>query len=313
MTLYLSVSQARRQFKGILGHANHQIITALVGLHLIEKDKVTVAPKELNTTWSPCDPVASARRSRTLILDMALVRCVDALDVYIRLSNRLPALIQSSEVRSDLADCGHSIFGKFEVIDNHIGSNDRLLSSLIAIAIVWRNRRVHTDADDVLGDRYKTSLRGSSSEARSRFRGLEIDQLLDRYDTNQSPRFKEIASLIKATQDYVNKVEDVFFDNLDKRQFLRELVWSGLSGVISSNKTRYEGRKESSERVWGKNEKNRSKAVERFLQRNGLSRSEPERNESYVVFEESIVQNLFSMSPREICAWAEPRNNREAV
>ena len=100
MTLYLSVSQARRQFKGILGHANHQIITALVGLHLIEKDKVTVAPKELNTTWSPRDPVASARRSRTLILDMALVRCVDALDVYIRLSNRLPALIQSSEVRS---------------------------------------------------------------------------------------------------------------------------------------------------------------------------------------------------------------------
>ena len=216
-------------------------------------------------------------------------------------------------VRSDLADCGHSIFGKFEVIDNHIGSNDRLLSSLIAIAIVWRNRRVHTDADDVLGDRYKTSLRDSSSEARSRFRGLEIDQLLDRYDTNQSPRFKEIASLIKATQDYVNKVEDVFFDNLDKRQFLRELVWSGLSGATSSNKTRYEGRKECSERVWGKSEKNRSKAVERFLQRNGLSRSEPERNESYVVFEESIVQKLFSMSPREICAWAEPRNNREAV
>ena len=306
MLLYLSVSQARRQFKRMLDHANHQIITALVGLHLIEKAEVKAAPEELNVTWSPCDPVASARRSRTLILDMALVRCVDALDAYIRLSNRSPALIQSEGIRSKLAKCGHSVFGKYETIDEYINNNDKLLSSLVAIAIVWRNRRVHSDADDVLRVSCKTSLRDGASEARGRFRGLEVDQMLDRFENNETPRFKEIASLIKATQDFVGIVEEYFFDNLDERRFLRELVWSGLSETNSSKKTREEGRKQCSERVWGKSGKNKNQTVERFLQRNGLSRSEPERNEMFVVFEESMVKELSSMNPREIRSWARP-------
>ncbi len=306
MPLHMSVSQARRQFKRMLGHANHQIITALVGLDLIERTKVAVPPKHLNVSWSPCDPVASARRTRTLILDMALVRCVDAFDAYIRLSNRLPALVQSEKLRSDLAKCRHSVFGKFNTIEKYVNNSDKLLSALVEIAIVWRNRRVHTDADDVLSVTCRRILRSGSAEAAKQFRGLEIDEMLDRFEENENPRLKEIASLIKATQDYVGVIEEYFFENLDEQKFLKELVWRGLSESVSLERTREESRKQCSERVWGKSGKNKQKAVERFLQRNGLSRSEPERNEKWVVFEENVVVELSSMSPKEVRNWSRP-------
>ena len=88
MPAYLNVSKARRTFKEVLGQANHLLVTALVGLDAIERGIVTRAPAELHAVWSPKPAKASARRSRRLLRDMALVRSVAALDLYLRYSNR---------------------------------------------------------------------------------------------------------------------------------------------------------------------------------------------------------------------------------
>src|SRR5882724_2955678 len=102
MPLYLHQSSACHIFKTLIGNANHLIITALVGLDAIEQGIVTKGPEELHAALSPIDPVASAKRSRRMLLDMALVRSVDALDVYIRHSVRKPFLTQSNALRVDI-------------------------------------------------------------------------------------------------------------------------------------------------------------------------------------------------------------------
>ena len=270
MTLYLSASQARNRFKRLLGHANHQIITALVGLHAIENGKVTAKPEEFDTIWAPRDPAASATRSRALILEMALVRCVDALDTYIRLSIRQPALVQSTKLRTDIARCGYSVFGKFQKNEQFVDCDDDLLSSLVTLIIAWRNRQVHTDADDVLSRDRRNVICGNVSETKIRFRGLNLNEILDRYENNKSPRFKEVASFVKIIQEHVNFVEEFLFFQLDEQKFFRELVWNGLSKGTVGDKSRQEGRKYYSERVWGKSKANKRQAVERFLQRKGL-------------------------------------------
>ena len=306
MTLYLSVSKARNRFKRMLGNANHQIITALIGLHAIEIGKVTAKPEEFDTVWEPHDPTASATRSRGLILEMALVRCVDALDTYIRLSVRQPALVQSIELRTDIAKCGYSVFGKFEKIDQFVDCNDELLSSLVTLIIAWRNRQVHTDADDEIGRDCRNIICGNVSEAKIRFRGLDTIEMLDRYENNKSPRFKEVASFVKITQDYVNFVEEFLFSQLDEQKYLRELVWNSLSERATVGKNRQRGRKYYSEKVWGKSKASKRQAVERFLQRSGLSRTRPENVDRYVVFDASMIEALASRSPREVREWADP-------
>ena len=306
MTLYLSVSKARNRFKRMLGHANHQIITTLIGLHAIETGEVTAKPEEFDTVWEPHDPAASATRSRALILEMALVRCVDALDTYIRLSNRQPALVQSTALRTDIAKCGYSVFGKFEKIEQFVDCNDELLSSLVTLIIAWRNRQVHTDADDEIGRSCRNIICENASEAKVRFRGLDVNEMLDRYENGKSPRFKEIASFVKVTQDYVNFVEEFLFSQLDEQKYLRELVWNGLSERAMASKNRQRGRKYYADKVWGKSQANKRQAVERFLQRNGLSRTRPEKANRCVIFDASIIEALASRSPGEVLEWANP-------
>ena len=297
----------------MLGHTNHQIITALVGLHAIESGKVTAKPREFATIWAPRDPVASATRSRALILEMALVRCVDALDTYIRLTIRQPALVQSTELRTNIADCGYSVFGKYQKIEQFVDCDDELLSSLIALIIAWRNRQVHTDADDVLTRACRSVICGNVNEAKTRFRSLDVNKMLDRYEKNKSPKFKEVASFVKITQDYVNFVEEFLFSQLDEQKFFRDLVWNGLSEGTVESKNRQKSRKSYAERVWGKNKANKRQAVERFLQRNGLSRTRPDKVNCYVVFDDNMIEALASKSSKEVLEWADPAASEENV
>src|SRR4051794_38354746 len=112
MDHYLNESRGRGRFKDLLGQANHLIVTTLVGLDAVENGLVTSPPADLHASWSPKHPVNSARRARRLVLDMVLVRAVDAVDVYLRMARRLPSLIQEEGLQSGIDGAGRSIFRK---------------------------------------------------------------------------------------------------------------------------------------------------------------------------------------------------------
>jgi len=130
--------------------------------------------------------------------------------------------------------------------------------------------------------------------------------MLDRYEKNKNPRFKEVASFVKVTQDYVNFVEEFLFSQLDEQKYLRELVWNGLSERAIASKNRQRGRRYYADKVWGKSKANKRQAVERFLQRNGLSRTRPDKVNRYVVFDANMIEALAARSPEEVLGWADP-------
>lgn len=306
MTLYYSVSGALPKVKKILGNANHQIITALIGLSAIEDGRITDKPKNFPAKWEPKDPVASAARTRTLILEMALVRCVDALDVYIRLSIRQPTLMQSEELQRNISACSHSIFKKIGAIDEFVKCEDSLMMSLIWLIIVWRNRRVHTFADDDLCSDCRNAILGSADLASGRYSGLDVAEMLARYDKNKGPRFKEVASLIKVTQDYMYFLQRECCRRLNKDQYLKELVWFGLSERCEEFRGRQEAREVYAKRVWGMKGCKKRTAVKQFLKRNGLSSDVPKDAELCVVFDVGMIEKIGEMSPKEVLDWAGP-------
>lgn len=302
MSFYLLRSPARREFKKHLGNANHLIITALVGLDAIEKGLVTTIPEEFRATWAPQDQAASSQRSRRLILDMALIRCVDSLDLYIRHANRKPFLIQSSEIKSKLDGKGLSVYERFEILEDHYTSIDKKLSSLVALMITWRNRAAHSDADKEVPKDYKNYIRDNTEAIKEKFRGLDSLALLERYDDQKDPRFKEVASFIHSTQLYVEELEQSLFQSVCPERFLRELIWK----IISKGKASDHHRKQLLTSIWGKSHLNKERAIKRFLELQGLSFVKPEDKENFLFFDNGFLEKMFLKTPTQMFNWIKP-------
>jgi hypothetical protein len=281
----------------------------MVGLDAIEREIVTEVPADLHAAWSPIDQKVSARRSRRLLLDMAFVRSVDALDVYIRYAFRKPTIIQSPELRRAIDMAGNSIFKKFEALNAHHNGIDPIPASLVALMITWRNRAAHAEADIDTDEKYLGEIRINGDAISKRFRGLDSSLLIEGYDTERAPYFKEVTSFINATTHYVEDIERQLFKCLDHEMFLKELVWKAISPARSDNDDRDAHRKKRLQSVWGRDLSDRRKYVESFLEHEGLSRKQTakkKREAPFVLFDEEIISRLVKMTPSEVFVWAEP-------
>lgn len=301
MDYFLNESRARARFKNLLGHANHLIVTTLVGLDAVEKGLVEAAPPELHASWSPQNPVSSARRARRLILDMVLVRAVDAIDIYIRTARRLPSLIQDQALRDSIDGAQRSIFRKIAMLEGRYGSDDPILFALTLVMIAWRNKAAHEEADTAVEDRHRQTLLDHASAIASDYCGLDVERLLAGFDAAE-PTFKEAASLINAAQRFVRLLESLLFRDLDAEQYLKELVWKVPDELSGENARRF--RKHGLQSVWGRDSSDRPKAVVRHLRQFGIT--DVRRHSEGAVFSSSLITQLVGMTPTEVYAWADP-------
>ena len=305
MPAYLLTSPARKKFKKHLGQANHLIITILVGLDAIERDIVRDVPKDLGAAWAPRNPTNSARRSRRLVLDMALLRAVDALDIYIGSCNSKPYLIQQSIIREDINKTGRSVWYKFEALENRLGLPECVVSALVAMMITWRNRAAHSKTDDKLPEKYREIIRQNLAKLEANFRGLDGETLLAGYDAERQPHLKEVTSFINATHQFVRGMESTLLQELDPEFFLKQLVSKNLSVLEGSNsaKARTNDRKRHLRSVWGKDPKSRKRSVQSFLRHSGLSFTTSNTTCPVVTFDDELLEDLFSKTPTETYHW----------
>lgn len=306
MPFFAKTSPARSKFKKMLGNANHLIITTMVGLDAIDRGIVSSAPGNFPAVWNPKDCSASAQRSRILILDMGLVRAVDALDAYMMWANRRPFLIQSSDFKSDMDGTGRSVSKRFQVFEQHTLPKDHILSALVATTIRWRNKAVHSEDRVELNPIYHQTLEENEEEISNRFRGLETSILLRGYANNRSPHLKEVTSFINAMHQYVRAIDASLLEVLDSEQYLKEMIWAG---ICKTNREAGSNRREQMRLIhnkWGKSLDRKKQAVEGFLRHEGLSYDKPVTTEPYIEFADSMLENVISMTPREIFEWAKP-------
>ena len=306
MAFYLRNSAARRTFKKKLGNANHLIVTAMVGLDAIERGIVTEAPDGFPARWNPRSQSTSARRSRSLILEMALVHSVDALDTYFGLTNRKPFLIQDPEFKAEIDGVGRSVGGKFEIFERYARPSDNVLSALVATSIGWRNKAAHSQDKDQLRKQVVVVLERNAEGIQDRFRGLEVDKLLDGYRQGRIPRMKEVTSFINAMHQYVRAVDGNLLQALAPQRFLRELVWTGVRDADEKGRLSKGRTMQLIDSKWNTSLNRRKQAVEGFLRHIGLSPDKPEEGEEHVVFDDSLVDSLLSMTPTEVYQWVAP-------
>lgn len=299
MPLYLNQSAAKQHFKNVLGQANHLIITNLVGLDAIEQGLVKEAPSALHAIWSPKNPIVSARRSRRMLLDMALVRSVDSLDIYIRHCRRTPQIIQDSQLQASIDAAGLSIYKKIIALENAIPELDKVLLSLITLMITWRNRAAHFEADIKLDSKKLNILNENKERIEAEYSGLETDKLLDDFENSDGPTFRETASLIRATHEFVKNLENILLTKLSPEEYLKQTIRRDINSV-EENKSDYSKRRLQG--IWGRDPSDRENYLIRYFINLGLSKTAKEGTRP-AVFKDELISKLSSFNTHDTYEW----------
>ncbi|MEG3190796.1 hypothetical protein [Lysobacter sp. D1-1-M9] len=267
----IKTTRARIQFKGMLGQANHFLITTLIGLNAVENN--TAKPgSSLSASWNPRSVVASARRSRAFVLDMALVRAVDALDAYLSTAYRKPSLFEAASLRSEMDKAGHSVAKKFRAVCRHDLGPEPLLAALCRLAIDWRNRRVHSLADNELTADDRMLIEKSGTYIAAEYRGLSVATMLDNFGGSKEPTLKEAAGLINVMHHVVREIDAKLVAQVDMDRLVRESILVEMC-VTTGTQAQWKKAKERCSKLWDAGEKN--KKVPRYLESLGFSSVAP--------------------------------------
>jgi hypothetical protein len=305
MPLFLNESPARRHFKDVLGQANHLLVTILVGLVAVERGLISKEPADLHAAWNPVDAVASANRSRVMALEMALVRATDALDVYIRLSRRKPALIADISLQQRIDAAGRSVLRKFGSIREVFLRNfpDSVTAALIEVMIVWRNRQVHSDEDNQVSPASWATLRANAKWIKNEFRGMEVERLFSDFTKDGPPKFKEIASFIRATHEAVRIIDSQLLESLDSQEFAKNLIWM-RAGTASAGTDVKVSRQKVIQSIWGRDSTDKTQRVISFLKNCGLPDMPVDGRAAK--FSDQMISEISKMAPKQLMAWIRP-------
>ncbi len=284
----LNRTRARWAFKQLLGQANHFLITVLVGLNGV-RSGVCKLEDEFRTSWNPKDTARSADRSRVFVLDLALVRAIDAFDTYMMYSVRKPCALPNTEFLTEMGQAGRSVRKRFSVFDKHLKQLDSPTKAALDIAIEWRNRRVHSLANDKIDKNVKNALLDHSEHFERGYSGLKIDELISHFDAGVAPTFKEAAAIIRLCHEVVAHYDEFLLQQLDIEQYLKASL---LHFIDKNGGTRLL----TIQKTWKQSPKKNKKVI-RLLRMVGVNRtSTPEGRK----VPESFVNYLTNLESDEV-------------
>jgi hypothetical protein len=218
---------ARSKFKERFGQANHFLITNLVALHHLDESSVISAPTELRTSWNPKDRKASIRRTREFTLEAFLGSAVDGIDMYLTLLYRKPNYIQDRALESVMDGTNHSVARKVSAFASHYDI-EAIPLALVDVLITWRNNVIHALAENELQESTEKTLRNLGKEIAEGYRGLDPAALPSKAIRGEALTFKETASLIRATHNFVELVDKAVLARLDVAALCRRAIQDAL-------------------------------------------------------------------------------------
>lgn len=262
--LLINESKPRRVFKDMLGHSNHYVVTILVGLHGVASTDI-VAPEGLRAAWSPKSRVSSARRSQRFALAASLAWAVDAIDAYLSLALRRPSIVDNGQLRNELHGAGQSIAKKVDVVRSIYPDTAETAGALVALAVVWRNRLVHSLAENELPAQLRTQLEKAAGHIERDYRGLDIERTMCAASRSDAPTLKETASINAACHSFVSGIDGRLLAELPLERYATEV----LSEHFGQSRRR--SAREQVAVLWSKDASRRKRSIGQILQCDGAA------------------------------------------
>ncbi len=270
MELAIGTSKPRRKFKAGLGHANHFLITIMVGLDAVE-DGIAELRDGFPTSWNPQDRKRSAERSRGFAARGAIALLIDSIDAYTNDVLRPPQLIHDDMRDVLLAD---NATDRFENLSRFLDLRGSADWALLNLGRAWRHRLLHSRSTAKLGGSVRGILRRDADTILTTFSGLNVEVLLKHFDSGAEPSFKETTSLIRAGQRFIEAADTELLSRLDLQRYAEEAVDSYVLDEDVANRER------RVDNIWGKDPQRRRSSVLRVLESFGVSFGETGRPSS---------------------------------
>lgn len=246
-------------FKRKVGSNNHLLITALIGIHKVNKDDRKLEEANHPFSWNPEDITASINRTDEFARKASLVWIVDCFDsllsdfvcdFYRDNTTELNELIKESGLKDLQRDYSYnefqrSVYLKFIAIstllkketnlDSFRQKNDSRLSSsgqiyfpnielIVAacdFAIQWRNNLVHFSANNDASNDSKRILKKFRDILGSKeYCSLDAERFKKDFSNNQIPSFKETAFMIRSLIDYGFCINAYWIEKVDREKVL---------------------------------------------------------------------------------------------
>jgi hypothetical protein len=166
-------------------------------------------------------------------------------------------------------------------------SSEKIL--LLKLAVDWRNRRVHSLADDQFDNESEATLRTHAETLRENNSGLVIDDLIKHYRAGDAPTFKEAASVVRVCHDAVSHFDACLLSRLDIERYVTEAICVTLAQGRTDSHLRA-----SCIRIWGSEKKDAK--VLRTLRFVGVHESKEVKGRRVP---DEFIEMLLQMSPTE--------------
>jgi len=257
----LKASRNLKLFKMDVGQSNHMLITILVGLDGIIDGKVNVK-EEFHTSWNPRSKTDSAERSKAFAKKSTLSWLVDSLDSYLSSCNTSPFLIQNIELKKKFDDVknGRSVYNKYKLMSLEKGMIGSINTAFVDLLVCWRNRLVHNGAENQLLKSSIDVFNRNIEEIFDNFNGLDIERTLISFKNSRVPTFKEVASMVRATLNYVYDVDCKLLSTLNYIEYVNEIVSNYL----------FQGDSNRFDAIFSKTNEVKLKKIRQILQNNGF-------------------------------------------
>lgn len=215
-------SKAFRLFKNEIGQANHFLITILVGLDAVANG--AEKKDSFKTSWNPKDVNATVSRSRMYAIKSALAWAVDCLDMYLRLCNQKPKLL--NETQSNVFNgTGHSVYKKYKLMVQWYPNIDNNKQAFVDLLICWRNRLIHYDADNKLSKETVEYFKNESCKDKELEKyNFDVNEMIISFEKKEYPTFKETATMISMTLSFVEQLDRDLLKNIVIRKYMDDII-----------------------------------------------------------------------------------------
>lgn len=222
--LNLKNSCSYKAFKRDMGQQNHLYITLLMGISCLESTDAHQYSQKLHTLWNPKNLDASIARSRQYASKSALSWCVNLLEVY--MNNCNIDGMYSPNLKKKYDGTERSVYKKFLLLYEELSQKKdfQRYASLVALGIQWRNRMIHSMADNELDNQFVTLLIENKEFINTNFCGLDIDATLRSFKNSDAPSLKETTSIVRATHKLVEQMDNFLLENLDIKNYAKKTI-----------------------------------------------------------------------------------------
>lgn len=221
------ISNAYKLFKNKVGQANHFLITIFVGLDAVNDG--AEKKEEFKTSWNPKNREASVSRSKQYAIKSALAWVIDNLDMYLRLCNKKPKLLNEDECK-EFDTTGNSVYKKYNCITSNHSEIDENKKAFVDLMICWRNNMVHFEAHNDLLPRTKKYFKyqADTDEVLMKYH-FNVNEMIERFEKDECPSFKEATTMISMTIHFVEQLDSILMKEIDQEKYLDEVLVNYLS------------------------------------------------------------------------------------